>query len=187
MSIEPAVTEANNSTNQHANATPQKENSSTAAQDLDDKANSVVRTHSYTALGAGLIPIPLVDLVALAGIQLNMVRSIANIYDVPFKKDAGKSAIGALVGSVTPVSIAGPSASLVKVIPLIGSLAGVVTMSVFGGAATYAVGKVFIQHFAAGGTFLDFDPDSVKDYFAEKFAEGEKIAQEAKRSTDNAN
>ena len=28
------------------------------------------------------------------------------------------------------------------------------------------MGKVFIQHFESGGTFLDFDPDKVRSYFS---------------------
>ena len=38
-------------------------------------------------------------------------------------------------------------------------------MPVIAGAA-YAVGKVFIQHFASGGTFLTFDPEKVRAHYA---------------------
>ncbi len=31
-------------------------------------------------------------------------------------------------------------------------------MPIYSGAATWAIGKVFIHHFALGGTFLNFDP-----------------------------
>jgi len=47
-------------------------------------------------------------------------------------------------------------------IPLLGQACAVLTMPVSGGAATYALGMVFIQHFSSGGTFLNFDPDQVK-------------------------
>jgi hypothetical protein len=42
-------------------------------------------------------------------------------------------------------------------------------MPAFGAAATYAVGQVFIQHFESGGTFLDFDPDKVREHFRQEF------------------
>jgi hypothetical protein len=32
--------------------------------------------------------------------------------------------------------------------------------------------KVFIQHFESGGTFLDLDPDKVREYFKAQFEEG---------------
>jgi hypothetical protein len=39
----------------------------------------------------------------------------------------------------------------------------------FASASTYAVGRVFIQHFESGGTFLDFDPDKVRAHFEAEF------------------
>ena len=50
-------------------------------------------------------------------------------------------------------------------LPLVGSLLSVASLPLFAGGITYAVGKVFITHFASGGTFLDFDPDKVRSYF----------------------
>ncbi|MEZ5671856.1 MAG: hypothetical protein R3E08_05540 [Thiotrichaceae bacterium] len=45
-----------------------------------------------------------------------------------------------------------------------------------GGAATYAIDKVFVQHFESGGTFLDFDPEAVREHFAAEFAKGKDVA-----------
>ena len=42
--------------------------------------------------------------------------------------------------------------------------------------STWALGKVFIQHFESGGTFLDFDPEEVKEYFKAQFEEGREVA-----------
>jgi hypothetical protein len=33
-------------------------------------------------------------------------------------------------------------------------------------AATYAIGKVFIQHFASGGTLLDFEPPNYREFLS---------------------
>jgi uncharacterized protein (DUF697 family) len=143
-------------------------------------AKDIVRKRTYAAVGAGLIPIPVFDMVALAGIQLEMVNKLTKHYGHKFKKSAGKAFISALVGTYLPVSAAPIVSSLVKTIPIIGQVTGAVTLSVFGGASTYAVGQVFIQHYESGGTFLDFDPEAVKDYFAEQFEEGKKIAADVK-------
>ncbi len=78
--------------------------------------------------------------------------------------------------AVEPVLLA----SVVKFIPVIGETAGVVAMPILAGATTYAVGKVFVQHFASGGTLLTFDPDKVKEYYAQMFEEGKKVATAAK-------
>ncbi|MFA7535618.1 MAG: DUF697 domain-containing protein [Desulfuromonadales bacterium] len=143
-------------------------------------ANEKVKTRTLAAAGAGLVPIPIIDLVALTGVQLEMLKSLSSLYDVPFRKDLGKSLITTLVSGVVSVSMAPVLASLVKIIPLIGQTTGVLSMSVIGGASTYAVGKVFIQHFESGGTFLDFDPEKVRAYFAEQFDAGKKMAADTK-------
>ncbi|ETR71321.1 MAG: hypothetical protein OMM_08199 [Candidatus Magnetoglobus multicellularis str. Araruama] len=71
-------------------------------------------------------------------------------------------------------------ASLLKVIPVIGATTGAIALPVTAGAMTYAVGKVFSQHFATGGTLLNFDPEKVKDYYREMFQEGKSYAQNLK-------
>lgn len=89
-----------------------------------------------------------------------------------------RNILSALVGGVIPVTTAPLVASSVsKIVPAVGQTAGVVTMPIIAGATTYALGKVFIQHFASGGTFLTFDPEQVKDYYADMFAEGQNVAE----------
>ena len=39
----------------------------------------------------------------------------------------------------------------------VGTVIGALTMPVVSAGATYVIGKVFIQHFASGGTLLDFN------------------------------
>lgn len=145
------------------------------------ESDKIIRQHVWGAVGVGLVPIPLVDFVALTGVQLNLLRLLAKKYEVPFLHDTVKNILSALIGSAAPAAIA-PSlaASFSKFLPIIGTTAGMLTMPIIGGASTYAVGKVFVQHFASGGTFLTFDPEKVKTYYAEMFKEGQKVAAEIK-------
>jgi uncharacterized protein (DUF697 family) len=129
------------------------------------------------------VPIPLFDLVALSGIQLKMLHSLSKTYDIKFTSNLGKSLISALLGSVLPLSGALSAASAAKGMPGVGTAAGVMSMSILGGAATYAIGKVFVQHFESGGTFLDFDPEAVREHFAAEFAKGKDVA--ASLNTNN--
>jgi hypothetical protein len=48
-------------------------------------------------------------------------------------------------------------------------------MSVFGGAFTYAVGQVFIQHYATGGTMLDFDTTKARTFMSEQYEKGKQL------------
>ena len=45
-----------------------------------------------------------------------------------------------------------------------GTAVAAATMPVFSAGATYVIGKVFIQHFASGGTLLDFNPPDYREF-----------------------
>ena len=147
-----------------------------------DQANKVVKTYMYWSMGAGLIPIPYVDMLTVSGVQLKMLSELSKIYEIEFSENRGKSVVAALLGGVTAEALARSTfTSYIKSIPVIGVL-GSLSMPLYSGAATYAIGKVFIQHFATGGTFLDFDPQKVKDYFADLYNQGKNIAKNMKNA-----
>ncbi len=140
-------------------------------------ADRMVRRYLLGSMAIGLVPIPLADLAALVALQLKMLHGLAGLYDIDFKADLGRSAIASLVGGTLPWA-ASPSlaASLGKLVPGVGQTLATGSLVVLNGAATYALGKVFIQHFAAGGTFLSFDPEAVRDFFEQQLAEGRAAA-----------
>lgn len=150
----------------------------------DDKevaAMGKVRKYMYWSMGVGIIPVPLIDIASTTAMQLMMLRDISAIYDIPFSSNRGKSIIASLLGGMGSYSLArGIGGSVLKLIPFVGHVVGFVSFAIMSGATTYAVGKVFIQHFESGGTFLDLDPEEVKAYFAEQFAKGKKVAEELK-------
>ncbi len=148
------------------------------------EVDKVIKNHVMGSMGVGLIPIPVVDLVALTGVQLNMLRKLSNAYSISFSKDKVKNLLSSLVGSSIPVAVSGTLASLVKAIPVVGQATGALVMPLTSGATTYAVGKVFIQHFESGGTFLTFNPDEVREYYANMFKEGEKVSANLKTGSE---
>jgi uncharacterized protein (DUF697 family) len=139
-------------------------------------AEQTIKQHMLAAAAAGAIPLPWVGLAALAGLQLNLLRCLAKVYAVEFSSQAGKSAIGALVGSDLSVGL---SASLAKAIPGPGWIVGAASGTLLGAASTYALGKVFVQHFESGNTFLTFDPDKVKAYYAQHY---EQVKEDVRKS-----
>lgn len=142
------------------------------------RARKIVRTHMWVSLGVGLIPLPFVDLVGVTAVQLRMLNELTKVYDVPFSRDLGKELIAALLGSLVPISLTYTAASAAKMIPYVGYAIGGLSLPLMAAAATYAVGKVFIQHFESGGTLLDFEPAKVREYFRQEFAEGQRLASE---------
>jgi uncharacterized protein (DUF697 family) len=147
----------------------------------EEQANKLVKNYMWWSMGAGLIPFPLIDLAAVTGVQIKMLKDVSDIYDIEFSQNRGKSIVSGLIGSIVPNTLSHSMlGSLFKVVPFIGTISGSVSMAVFSGAATYAIGKVFIQHFEAGGTFLNFNPSEVKEYFKKLYLEGEEMAKKMK-------
>lgn len=142
---------------------------------------SIIRKRVYAAMAVGLAPLPLLDLAALSAVQVEMVRALAKKYEVPFRADLVKTIISSLVGGILPVAFAPAVASLVKFIPVIGWTTAGVSLSLLGGASTYALGSVFVQHFESGGGLLDFDVNKVKNVFKSKFKEGETVVSNMKQ------
>lgn len=145
-----------------------------------ERLEKLAKHHILAAMGVGLIPVPFVDVVALMGVQLNMIKKLSAEYDIPFKQDRGKSIVTSLMGGLLSTEIGVGLSSLIKCIPVIGQTTGAVTMPVVAGGATYAVYRVFVQHFESGGTFLDLDPAKVKSYFTEQFTKGKNVAKDLK-------
>lgn len=141
-----------------------------AAVSRADAAMAIVRRHVPWSAGAGIIPLPGVDLAALIAVQLRMLARIADLYGVPFREQAAKSLLASTLGAALPGSLAGGVASAFKAVPVLGTLAGIATLPALGAAATYAVGRVFVTHFESGGTLLDLDPARVEAHFRAEFA-----------------
>ncbi|RMG77677.1 MAG: DUF697 domain-containing protein [Bacteroidetes bacterium] len=144
-------------------------------------ADSIIRNHILFSMGAGIIPVPVVDIFAVSAAQLDMIRQLCRVYDVDFAETQGK----AIVSSLTTATLARVGAgSLAKLIPVVGSLVGGITNSALAGASTYALGEVFKAHFETGGTILDFDPDRLKKLYKEKFEKGKKVAEELRHQQE---
>lgn len=144
-------------------------------------ADTIVRNHIIWSMGAGLIPVPIVDFFAVSGIQLDMIRQLCKLYDQDFKESEGKAIITSLTGS--GLARMGAKA-MIKFIPGIGSVIGGVTMAVLSGASSYALGEVFKKHFETGGTFLDFDVKRIKKMYNEKFEKGKKVAEQYQKEQE---
>ena len=137
------------------------------------QARQTIKRYMWFSAGAALIPIHYLDLAAISGVQLKMLAAISKIYGVPFQENVGKAAIGSIGGFIVPhAAAAGTIGSVIKSFPGLGGVAGAPLTAVFAGAYTWALGNMFIQHFESGGTFLNFKPEQVREYFKAKFEGG---------------
>jgi uncharacterized protein (DUF697 family) len=130
----------------------------------NEVASKLVDRFALWAGVAGLLPLPLVDTIAVGGLQLQMLRRISQIYDVSFSKNSGKALIASTAGSMIPATSGIGAASVLKAVPIFGTIVSGFVMPVLSAGATYAIGKAFIQHFETGGTLLDFNPPDYREF-----------------------
>jgi uncharacterized protein (DUF697 family) len=130
----------------------------------EEMASKLVDRFALWSGVAGLIPVPIVDAVAVGGLQIQMVRRLSQIYDVEFSENRGKALVASLAGSLIPATSGIGAASMLKAVPIIGTIAGGFVMPALSAGATFAIGKAFIQHFTTGGTLLDFNPPDYREF-----------------------
>ena len=134
----------------------------TPEQRHETAAKLVDRFSLWSGVG-GLIPLPFVDVLAVGGLQLQMLRRLSQLYDVQFSENRGKALIASIAGTMIPVTSGMGAASALKGVPILGMIASAFVMPVLSAGATYAIGKAFVQHFESGGTLLDFNPPDYKE------------------------
>jgi len=135
-----------------------------------EAAKAIVRPNVMWAMGAGIVPLPIVDVLAISAVQLRMLKQLGDHYGVGFREHRVKSIVGVLIGGLGSVGLGSLAAmSLLKLVPFAGQALGSVVVPIAGGAVTHALGQVFVQHFESGGTFLDFDPMAMREHFRREF------------------
>lgn len=140
---------------------------------MSRESERIVNEHILWSMGAGLVPVPLLDIAAVSAIQLDMLKQLCSHYGVRYSESEGKVFLSALTGSLA----AKIAANALKLIPGIGSVIGGISMSILSGASAYALGQVAIGHFENKGTFANLDLETAKRAFDEQFERGKEVAQ----------
>lgn len=147
---------------------------------IKEEPDSIIRTHIVLGMTAAAIPIPIADILAITVIQLDMIRKLANYYDINYDNEWGKSVISSLASSSFAIfggsSIARYSVSVLKAVPGLGTLIGITAQVVLAGASTYAIGRIFNEHFAGNGTMFNFNVDNVKEKYKNFYEKGKEVA-----------
>lgn len=148
-----------------------------------EQAKKLITRNTYWAMGLGLIPIPIADIVALTAVQVKMLKELSDLYQVKFFEEKAKTVIGSLVTGLGSVGVGRTLAgSLFKLVPVVGPLLSVAGVPLLAGASTKAIGNLFAMHYESGGTLLDFDAAKMREYFAKEFEQAkETLAKDKKQ------
>jgi uncharacterized protein (DUF697 family) len=120
------------------------------------QARAIVERHAtYSALG-GIIPLPIVNVGTVTAVIVRMVKSLSDLYGIPFERDRARSIVLGLMGGAMPTGLAAVTTStLLYVIP--GSnLIGLAVSSIAAAACTRSIGRIFVERFEHGTSLDDF-------------------------------
>lgn len=152
--------------------------SATEPRSRSAQAEGIIRRNVYWALGLGVIPVPLFDVAAVAAVEMKMLKELSAVYEVEFSRGIAKKLIYSLLSSAGIVGMGTLLAgSLAKLVPLVGTALGLMSVPVVVGAFTHGLGQVLLMHFESGGTLLDFDPDAMRQHFKHEFEKAKEVVQ----------
>ena len=148
------------------------------AMDLErsKRADRIIHSHTLWSMGAGMIPVPMFDILAVSAIQVDMLKQLAEAYESDFTENIGKTFVTALTGG----TFARIGASFIKAVPGVGTLVGGASMSVLSGASTYAIGQVAKRHYETEGNLVDIDLSSARKSYDEALERGKRVVGDLK-------
>ena len=114
----------------------------------------VERYANYSAIG-GAIPLPLANAAAITALLVRMVKSLSELYGVPFERNRTRSVVIALMGGALPTGFATIATSTISLFVPGVNLVGLAVSSVTSGAYARSIGQLFIEHFENGAA-VDF-------------------------------
>ena len=148
----------------------------TTDRERSQRADRIIHSHTLWSMGAGMIPVPMFDLLAVSAIQVDMLKQLSEAYGADFTENMGKTFVTALTGG----TFARVGASLIKAVPGVGTLVGGASMSVLSGASTYAVGQVAKRHYETNGNLVDIDLNSARKTYDDALERGKRVVGDLK-------
>ncbi|MEM6429291.1 MAG: DUF697 domain-containing protein [Deinococcota bacterium] len=153
-----------------------------------DDAQTIIKNYTLWSLGAGLIPLPVADMVVVMRLQMSMIDELAMLYaHTPkargFFQYSGKTFVASLTGASAARVTASLARSAVKLIPGVGDVIGGLLMAPLAGASTYALGQVIVAELERPGDETEVDFKRAKRDFQRYLQEGRKLVMRWRKQT----
>ena len=151
------------------------------------QATKIVNKYSGLGAGAGIVPLPVLDLMAISSVNVMMIKELYDLYGISFNQKRARTVINLLLASLSPKLLAGvTAASFTKFIPVLGSALGSLSMPLLSSASTYVTGNLMISHLEAGGALEDFNVQKHKGTFSQAIEaainKGKHVAESVKQT-----
>jgi uncharacterized protein (DUF697 family) len=136
---------------------------------IPDRAGAMRIVHRYVGMSAvaGLITLPVIDVAALGGVHVALIKELTEYYGAEFSEHTARNILIAIGAGLVPGAIGSVlGRKALRALPFITHGAGLLTMSAFSAGVSYGLGVVFIRHFEAGGTLDSFNPENLHRIFS---------------------
>ncbi|MCC8107778.1 MAG: YcjF family protein [Planctomycetes bacterium] len=135
------------------------------------EVRDIIRKRVYLVMGIGVIPLPFFNVFTDALVQMKLVSDLCKVYNVEYKESLAKNLVSSVVGGATTLAIKPFLEKAALGVPLVGLPLAVATQPVLNGMTTYAIGRMFAQHFHTGGGLVTSGVKELTDSFCSAFRE----------------
>lgn len=136
-----------------------------------EEVRNIIRKRVYLSMGIGAFPLPFLNVAADSVVQMKMVSDLCKVYNVEYKESLVKNLVASVVGGAATLAVSPVLQKAALGVPLVGLPLAVATQPVLNGMTTYAIGRMFAQHFHTGGGLVNCGVKELTDGFSKAFSE----------------
>lgn len=144
------------------------------------EVQSIIENSILWSMGAAVIPVPIGDFIAVTAVQLDMLKRLSKAMGRDYSEISSRSFILAVNSGIS----ARLGASLIKGIPGIGSVVGVVSFPVMAAASTYSLGSLYVNLISEYGSLDNVDMGKAKQRFNDYYEVGKRKVEEWKKKNE---
>ncbi len=151
---------------------------------VDSMSKSIINRYSIITSASGAIPIPLIDIGATTTLQVNMLKELCTLHEVPFDEQIGRGLIVSLLSNAGKRM----GSSMLKGIPVIGSIVGGFSNSLLSGVSTYALGHAFLKYVSVTAPLnglKDIDAGLFSKFYKEMLKKASSFSSAGKKSAQS--
>lgn len=143
----------------------------------NQEIKSIIENSVLWSMGAAVIPVPIGDFIAVTAVQLDMLKRLSKAMGQDYSEISSRSFILAVNSGIS----AKIGASLIKGIPGVGSVVGMVSLPVMSAASTFSLGNLYVNLISEYGSLDNIDLTKAKAQFKDFYEVGKKKVEEWKK------
>lgn len=137
---------------------------------VDMEADKIIKKHAMMGTAAGLIPLLGLDVAAVTGVQVMMIKKLSELFGIPFEASQVRVAIGSFVATALSRMASGAVRKYFNSFSGFGATE--LTNAAIAGFITAATGEIYKIHFQNGGDIDSLNITDFWNYFQEEINSG---------------